>query len=308
MSQDYYSLLEVPKGADEKEIKKAFRRLARKYHPDVNPGNKEAEEKFKKINTAFEVLSDAQKRAAYDKYGDNWQHAEAYAKAGYQPGTQNPFGAGANPFSGSASYGSSGSYSGFEGVEIDSIFEDILGGRGFSARNSRAPRAGQDFEVEASVSLEEAFTGTMVMVGLPDNKKIEVKIPVGVKNGSRVRVRGKGGAGSGGGNPGDILININVLPHPRFEREENNLKTVVKVPFEHLVLGGEASVSTLDGKTLILTVPTFTQNGQVFTLKGKGMPTAKGVGDLLVSLEALLPTSLNEKQKELFRQYKQSKG
>jgi DnaJ-class molecular chaperone len=146
-----------------------------------------------------------------------------------------------------------------------------------------------------------------VQVSLPNDKKLEVKIPAGIKNGSRIRVRGKGGAGSSGGASGDIYIAVSILPHAQFELDGINLKKTVKVPFEIMILGGETSLSTLDNKKLMLTIPPHTQNGQVFTLKGKGMVSQKGAGDLLVTMQALLPASLGEKQKELVEQYKQSK-
>ena len=310
MSQDYYSLLEVSKNADEKEIKKAFRRLARKYHPDVNPGNKEAEEKFKKINTAFEVLTDTKKRVAYDQYGENWQQAEQYAKAGYDYGTKNPFNHNGGTFNGRQyTYStSSGGFSGFGNSDFSAIFDDILGKRSFGGGSTvNGPRKGQDYEVEAKLSLAEAFNGTVVQMTLPDGKKLEVKIPAGIKNGGRVRVRGKGGAGSSGGTAGDIYIVAHIAYDDRFEQDGINLKTNLKVAFETMILGGETLVSTLDNKTLILTIPPYTPNGKIFTLKGKGMPSLKGPGDLLVVLTALLPAVLNEKQKNLIEQYQQTK-
>ncbi|MCL2474594.1 MAG: J domain-containing protein [Chloroflexi bacterium] len=305
MDQDYYNLLEVSKTADEKEIKKSFRRLARKYHPDVNPGNKEAEEKFKQINAAYEVLADSKKRAAYDKYGDKWMHAEQFEKAGYgsaprQGADSSSFGSG-NPFN------SSYTYTGVGG-DFSSIFDDLLGGSfGRTGRTaSRGPVKGQDYEISIALSLEEACHGTSVQVSLPDGKKIEVKIPAGIKDGGKVRVRGKGGSGISGGEAGHIYIVVRIIPHARFEVDGFNLKTSIKVPFEAMILGSETPVSTIDGKTLMLTVPPHTQNGQTFTLKGKGMPQAKNFGDLLVTVNALLPTVLNEKQKSLLEQYRQS--
>ncbi|ADJ26717.1 chaperone DnaJ domain protein [Dehalogenimonas lykanthroporepellens BL-DC-9] len=301
--KDYYAILGIGKSATQDEVKKAFRKLARKYHPDVNPGDKTAEARFKEINEANEVLGDKDKRAKYDKYGENWQHADAFEKAGgaqyqQQYGGANPFGGGADPFGG-FEFRQSGA--GFAGEDIGGIFDQILRGRG----GKRRPGRGQDLEYQVEVTLEEAYHGAtrqMAMQGADKTEKLEVKIPAGVTNGSRVRLAGKGGEGTGGGPRGDLFLVVRVAPHPRFERKGDDLYAPIEVPLHVAALGGEVPVPTIKGTRLALKIPPETQNGRTFKLTGQGMPRLgkAGHGDLIVKVNVRLPTNLTEREKELF--------
>ncbi len=326
MPKDYYETLGVRRDATEKEIKQAYRRLARKYHPDVNPGDKNAEAKFKEINTAHEVLSDREKRVKYDKYGDKWQYADQFEKAGAaggQPGA---------PYYEFSPGDGEGFHFGGDIGGMDSIFEELLqGGRSRVFSRRARPQRGQDLETPVEVTLEEAYSGTSRTISLqseetcatckgtgriqnvacsvcrgagvvPNVKRLEVKIPAGVSTGSRVRIAGKGQPGHGGPS-GDLFLNITVMPHQLFERDGDNLHTTVAVPLTVAVLGGEIQVPTLKGK-LALKIPPETQNGRVFRLTGQGMPRlGKSThGDILARINVILPTGLTEKEKELFRQ------
>lgn len=284
--KDYYQILEVSRGASDQEIKQAYRKLARTYHPDINPGNKQAEVRFKEINEAYEVLSDKEKREKYDRFGSDWRR---YEQAG-GPGMD---------------YGS--------GADFSDIFETLFGsgaggrragGPGFNARMD-----GQDVEQAVEITLEEAFNGTMRSLqfanpnGTP--RTIKVKIPPGADTGTRVRVAGEGGPGLNGGARGDLYLVVRVAPHPQFER--NGADVTVKVPISlyTLILGGQASVPTLGGKTLSLNIPPQTQNGRVFRLSGQGLPLTRSPerrGDLYATLMAELPTSLSERERALFEE------
>jgi molecular chaperone DnaJ len=326
MAKDFYELLGVKKEATDKEIKQAYRKLARKYHPDVNPGNKAAEAKFKEINAAYEVLEDKDKRAKYDKYGDKWQYADQFEKAGGAPGQQGQY------YQYSPGGDEGDLHFGGDIGGMDSIFEELLrGGRsgGFSRRAQ--PRRGQDLETTVEITLEEAYSGTSRTISLqmeelcatckgtgriqnvacsicrgtgsvPNIKRLEVKIPAGVSTGSRVRIGGKGQPGEGG-TSGDLFLVITVLPHQTFERDGDNLNTTVAVPLTIAMLGGEIQVPTPKGK-LALKIPPETQNGKVFRLGKQGMPhLGKSTrGDILAKINVILPSGLSEKEKELFRQ------
>ena len=318
--KNYYDLLEVKKSASDKEIKQAYRRLARQLHPDVNPGNKNAEARFKEINAAYEVLSDKTKREKYDRYGEKWQYADQMEQAEREQAQYQGF----TPGGGSYRYGGN--------VEdLDGIFEELFGGRGRGFTRRAQPQRGQDMETTAEVTLEEAYAGTQRTISLQveepcaackgtgriqnlpcsvcrgagvvaNIKRIEVKIPAGVNTGSRVRVAGKGQPGHGGAN-GDLYLNITVRPHATIERQGDDLHVSVPVPLTVAALGGEVQVPTPKGK-LALKIPAETQNGRIFRLAGQGMPhlgkTTKG--DLLAKVNVVLPTRLTEKEKELFRQ------
>jgi DnaJ-class molecular chaperone len=294
-AKEYYTLLGVSRTATEDEIKKAFRKLARKYHPDVNPGDKAAEAKFKEINEAHEVLSDKDKRSKYDKYGENWHHAEAYDKAGAGYGQ---YGGGGTPFGGFDSQQSGGAYA---GEDVGDLFDQILRGGG-----RRRPHRGQDVEYEAEVSLEEAYHGTNRMLTMQGAKpeKLEVKIPAGVTTGSRIRLAGKGGEGSAGGPRGDLFIVVKVLSHARFERKDDDLYTTIDLTLTVAVLSGEVHVPTIKGTRLALKIPAETQNGRTFKLSGQGMPHLgkTGHGDLIVKINVILPSKLSEKEIELFNE------
>jgi len=324
--KDYYKILGVPKTATEKEIKKAYRKLARQYHPDANPNNPQAEEKFKEINEAYEVLSDPDKRKKYDQFGAQWKN---FTGAGGRPEDFWQQYGGARSTGGGAPGGGYRTVSPEEFEEIfgggaggfSDFFETLFGmgargrtrstGAGFDDFGFGGPRTagrarptrGRDIEHPVDITLEEAYHGSSRTMQL-DDERIEVKIPKGVKTGSRVRVAGKGEPGRNGGKPGDLYLKINVLPHARFQREGDNLRLKLPVDLYTMILGGEVQVPTLD-RPLILNIPPETDNGKIFRLRGKGMPNVKKPdqhGDLYVEATAKLPKNLTEQEKELFRQ------
>jgi DnaJ-class molecular chaperone len=337
-SQDYYEILGVPRTASEKDVKSAFRKLARKYHPDVNPGDKTAEEKFKEINEAYEVLSNAESRKKYDQYGKNWKNADQFeaarqASRGRSRGRTTTFDF--EDFvssSGGGGTGGAGTAGGFGDI-FDQFFRQDNAGRRTTTRRAR----GQDVEYPIEISLDEAFSGatrTLEMTteeqcpvcngtgrtggkpcpecfatGLVSKpKRIEVKIPAGVNTGSRVRIAGAGGAGTGGGQKGDLYLIITVRPQLGFERKGDDLHTDVPVPLVDAVLGGEATVQTLKGR-LALKIPAETQNGKVFRLAGQGMPKLGGGGqrgDLYARVNVVLPTTLSAAQRSLFEQLREA--
>ncbi len=282
--KDYYKILGVNRTASEREVKQAYRKLARQYHPDVNPGDKSAEEKFKQINEAYEVLSDKEKRQKYDKYGDQWQYADQFEQAQRQQAPGFDF----SRQGGRRVYYSEGDFS--------SLFDDILGGFGFSRGQTR-PRRGQDLEHPVEVTLEEVYRGTTRTISFSDGRRLEVKVPAGVRTGSRVRLAGKGVQG------GDLYLKVTIKPHPTFERRGDDLYVGVPVPLTTAILGGEVQVPTLKGK-VALKIPAETQNGRTFRLVGQGMPSLgnKSRGDLLARVRVVLPTKLSAREKELFKQ------
>lgn len=298
--KDYYRILGVNRDASERDIKQIYRKLARKHHPDVNPGDKSAEAKFKEINEAYEVLSDPGKRKKYDQYGDQWQYADQFAKAGYKAPSGWDFNRGGD---------TSGFYN--AGAEDDSgMFEEMLRqfGAGTRGRTRSRPRPGQDIEVPVEVTLEEAYQGATRLVSL-DGKRLEVKIPPGVNDGSRVRIAGKGGPGYGGGPGGDLYLIVSVKPHAIFQRKGEDLHEDIEVPLTMAILGGEVEVPTLKGKVM-LRIPPETQNGRVFRLAGQGMPKLNGSsrGDLLAAVKVVLPTKLSSREKELFKELNLLRG
>jgi len=318
-TKDYYAILGVSRNATEKEIKQAYRRLARKYHPDVNPGDKTAEAKFKEINEAHEVLSDAEKRKKYDRFGDQWQNAEQFAKAGQ--GFQSDFGKG-------------GAYTTFDFGDLGDL-GDIFSGafQGFGTGSGTARRAARPRSIEhpVDVTLEEAYQGTKRVIQLQAEescttcggsgrvgrarcstcggsgrllkpKRLEVKIPAGVGDGSKVRIAGQGSQGYGG-SKGDLYLVVRVLPQQFFERKGDDLHTEVAIPLVTAMLGGEVAVPTLKGK-VALKVPPETQNGKVFRLAEQGMPhlNDSSRGDLFAKVKVLLPTRLTPQERQLFEQ------
>src|SRR5450759_3957838 len=290
--KDYYEVLGVARTGSAKEIKSAFRKLARKYHPDVNSGDAAAEARFKEINQANEVLSDPDKRRKYDELGPDWEHYDAWEKAG-RPG-QAPFGARggsgtryqtvspeefADLFGGQG-FGARGfSSQGFSAQGVDGL-GDLFGGMfGSGGRGAAAPLRGQDIEGEAEISLEEAYRGTTRTIELARNagsRKVEVKMPSGIGDGARVRVKGQGPAGAGGGAAGDLFIRVKVRRHPRFKREGNNVRLSVKVPLRVAIAGGEVEVETPAGKRVNLKIPRESQNGKVLRMRGLGVPHLRG--------------------------------
>ncbi len=329
-TKNYYEILGVKRDASEKEMRSAYRKLARKYHPDVNPGDKAAEAKFKEINSANDVLSDAAKRAKYNKYGDNWEHADQIEEQ------QRNAGAGSGQWFRTAQQGRAGNArpGGFRTPDTDyagTDFSDILGN--IFKRNSKpAARRGENLEHPLEVTLEEAYHSAMRTLTVQNNepcigcngtgmagdaicqvcdgagytvkpRRLEVKIPAGVKTGSKVRIAGEGQPGSGGAAKGDLFLVITVLPGSRFERKGDDLNETVEVPLYDAILGGEVPVQTMTGRVL-LKVPAGTQNGKKIRLTGKGMPKlgSTGHGDLYAELRVQLPEPLTSTEKELFEQ------
>ena len=319
--KDYYSILGVSRDATDKEIKQAYRRLARKHHPDMNPDDKQAEERFKEINEAYEVLSDPEKRKLYDQFGSEWKtwqqtggNAEDFwrqwrTQQGTGPGgVRYTYTTGPGGFSGGEEWFSDffrelfGGLGGMGGQAYGSGsgFEDLFGGM----RGARQPRRGRDYEQPVEITLEEAYRGTKRLFQI-DNQRIEVTIPAGARTGTRVRVAGKGGAGVAGGPPGDLYLVINVAPHPQFRRNGDDLETDVHVDLYTAVLGGETRVSLPDGSTVMLKIPPETQNGTKFRLRGKGMPRLNRPGergDLYARVDVRLPQNLSPRERELFEE------
>jgi DnaJ-class molecular chaperone len=318
--KDYYSTLGVGKTASAKEVKQAFRKLARKYHPDVNPGDKAAEARFKEINEAYEVLGDASSRKKYDELGANWRMYEQQAKSAD------------GPFRGGPGFGGSGGRGGFRTMtpeEMEDLFGDsnpfsdffttffggaeATGGRG--SRGARARRRpGRDVENEIELGLEDAFHGTTRRLALRHNgavKQVDVRIPAGVTDGSRVRISGEGEHGVGGAESGHLYLRVRLAPHPVYERKGRDLYVKALVPLTTAVLGGEAQVVTLSGKPARLRIPQLTQNGQMFRLKGYGMPAVgkpEETGDLYVRIDVQLPARLSDKEREHYEALKKLGG
>jgi len=313
--KDYYSTLGVAKAATEKEIKQAFRKLARKFHPDVNPGDKAAETKFKEINEAYEVLGDPAKRKKYDELGANWrmyEQAGAAGGAGPFPGGWN-VNVGGAPGGGYRTmtqeemeemFGDSTPFSDFFTTFFGGGFEGAGAGAARGARGGRTrQRAGRDVEHELELTLEDAFHGTTRRLALTHDghaRTVDVRIPAGVGDGSRVRVSGEGEHGVGGAASGDLYLRVRLASHPVFERKGRDLYAKVPVPLTTAVLGGEAEVQTLAGKPARLRIPSMTQNGQVFRLKGFGMPAVGKTnerGDLYARVDVQMPTQLSSEER-----------
>ncbi len=318
--RDLYAVLGVPRGSKEKEIKQAYRRLARQYHPDVNPDNKEAEARFKEINAANDVLGDTEKRSKYDKYGDQWEHADQIEAMQKQRGQAFGFGDGGIRFE-------TGDLGGIGGI-FGSMFRE-------QAR-SRGRRRGADIEQPIEISLEEAFHGTTrtlqfagqepcftcggsgeiagaachVCQGsglMQKTKRLEVTVPAGVDTGSRVRIAGEGHPGTSGGKQGSLYLIVSVKPDKRFDRKGSNLHTDLEVPLTDAVLGGEVEVPTMTGK-VALTIPPLSPNGKSFRLGGLGMPKLKGKdrGNLYARLQVKLPEKLSDEDTQLFEQLRKA--
>jgi DnaJ-class molecular chaperone len=328
MARDFYEVLGIKRDASNKEVRAAFRRLARRYHPDVNPGNTEAETRFKEINQAYEVLSDAERRKAYDRYGDQWQHADQIeamrrqqaasggAPFGFGFGNGGPQGmGGAQTFefdlSDLADLGRAGMGGNRGGGMFESLFRRAGGGR----------LHGEDVEHVTRVTLEEAYRGASRTVEVHEGsetcricggegriagalchacrgtgnatplRRIEVTVPAGIQDGQRIRVAGRGGPGAGGGPNGDLYLVVHITPHTRFERRGDDLHVDVDVPVADAALGGEVHVPTLKGRALALRIPAGTQGGKVFRLAGQGMPREQGggFGDLHARVRLALP-------------------
>lgn len=320
--QDYYAILGVPRTASQKEIKAAFRKLARKHHPDLNQGDSSAERRFKEVNEANEVLSDPEKRRKYDELGPRWREYEAWEQAG-KPGAS-PFGG--SPFGGGRGGPNGGPQVEYRTVspeELEGMFGDadpfsdffysMFGqsagpaqrGGGRSRTRSAPPRRGQDVQGSTEITLEEAYTGTTRTLEIVDEtgrtRRLEVRIPAGVADGARVRAAGQGGQGSAGASAGDLFVTVAIRPHPRFTREGDNLRTAVEVPLDTALLGGEVALPTLRGTTAQLRVAPATPNGARLRLRGLGMPKLRGGGhgDLIAEVSVRMPAQLTPEARKL---------
>jgi curved DNA-binding protein len=312
--KDYYNTLGIKRDATQDEIKKAFRKLARKYHPDVNK-DKDAEEKFKEINEAHEVLSDPEKRQKYDQFGAHWQQ---YERAGGQPEDfnwdrwRNPYGDAYQTRQVDQEelerlFGNLGG----SGGRFSDFFETLFGGFGQSRgttfggqQNVRQQQRGRDAEHTVEITLEEAYRGTQRLLSWEDGRKIEAQIPPGVKTGSKIRLRGQGGSHPLGGQAGDLFLKIKVLPHPLFERDGDDLRTTVPVSLYDALLGGEVEVASLE-KRVKLKIPPESENNKTFRLRGLGMPNLRNPhksGDLLVKIDVKLPKNLSKEEKQRFHE------
>ncbi|MFO8129438.1 MAG: J domain-containing protein [Bacteroidales bacterium] len=303
--KDYYKILGVDKNATQDDIKKAYRKMAMKYHPDKNPGNSVAEEKFKEVSEAYEIIGKPENRKKYDELGANWKQYEQAGAYANQSGAGRARTGGFGQFMDYDDlFGGAGGFSDF--------FETFFGGDAFRSRQGgRSDQRewaspGQDYEARLDIDLNQAYFGTAAMFEL-NGQKIKINIKPGVRNGQILRVRGKGGAGAGGGKRGHLYIKVRVKPDRMFERKGNDLHTRMDVDLYTAILGGKSTLQTMD-RTLSVTLPPETKNGHVFRIKGKGMPVygkKDTYGDLYARVNILIPGNLSEKEKELFRKLKE---
>lgn len=293
--KDYYTILGVDKSASQADIKKAYRGLAKKYHPDKNKGDKTAEDKFKDISEAYEVLGDEEKRKQYDQLGANWRQFQNTGPGGGQYYGQ-PGGFNQEDFNDMFGGGGGGGFSDF----FQQFFGGGGGGFGQGAGGRARARKGQDYKADLELSLTEAYLGTSRLINL-NNQQLRITTKPGVADGQQLRIKGKGGPAAGGGTPGDLYIDIRVHPDPRFERRGDDLYTTLPVDMFTAILGGQAQVNTMSGQ-LKLTIPAGTQAGKTLRLRGKGMPLyakADQFGDLYVKIEVKLPTELSAEERQL---------
>ncbi len=286
---DYYKILGLDKNATDKEIKKAYRKLARKHHPDLNPDNKEAEKRFKEINEANEVLSHAENRKKYDKYGKDWKHGEAYEEAKQQHQSQRQH------------QGYSNANGGYSEQDFSDYFNAMFGGARTSSNQGSRGFKGQDYNAELHLNLKDVYE-THKQVLTVNNSKIRLTIPAGVENGQVIKIKGKGGKGINGGPHGDLYIKFLIKNHSHFRRSGNNLYATVDLDLYTAVLGGEITIDTFNGKVKLKISPETPNNTKV-KLKGKGFPVYKKAnqfGDLIITYHLKIPTKLNDKEKELF--------
>jgi curved DNA-binding protein len=294
--KDYYKILGITKSASTEEVKKAYRKLAIKYHPDKNQGNKKAEEQFKEVNEANEVLSNTEKRKKYDELGENWKQYENQGSQGKQGYGRSAGGGQRYSSPGAERFGEDENFSDF----FDSIF-----GRGFSAasdQESRRSNKGSDYQAEVELSLEEAYVGTSRLLEV-NGEKLQMKFK-GVQDQQKLRIKGKGGPGAGGGTRGDIYVKIHIATHPHFERKGDDLYCEAPVDLYTSILGGKALVRTMKGNIKI-DIAKETDNGKTLRLKGMGMPKfgkENEFGDLYVKVKIILPKNLTETELELFKQ------
>ena len=289
---DYYKILGVKKNASEKDIKKAYRKLARKYHPDVNPNDESAKRRFQEVNEANEVLSHTENRKKYDKYGKDWKHGEEYEKARKQQ----------QQYSSSRQQQYSG-FGGQKGGDFSDFFESMFGGAQQQQSRSQIKYRGQDFNASLQLNLNDIYASHKQTLTV-NGKNIRLTIPAGVENKQTIKIRGHGGKGINGGPNGDLYITFNIKNNTNFKRDGSNLHTIVELDLYTAILGGDITISTFKGKVKLHIKPE-TQNGSKVKLKGKGFPVYKkeGVfGDLFITYHVKIPTNLNLKEKELFKE------
>lgn len=294
---DYYKILGLDKDATQDDIKKAYRKLARKYHPDLNPDDEEAKKKFQEINEANEVLTDPEKRQKYDQYGEHWKHGEAYEQAQQQQSRSASGGASGNPFEG-FDFDYSGNY---DTGEFSDFFEQMFGSRHGGGRQTKF--RGNDYHATLELTLQQAYT-THQQTFTVNGKNIRITIPAGVENGQKIKLSGQGGEGINGGPNGDLYITFSIKPDAHFQRKGHDLYAVQDIDLYTALLGGETVIDTFAGKIKIK-IKQETPNDTKIRLKGKGFPIYKKegqFGDLYVTLQVKLPTDLSDKEKELFQQ------
>jgi curved DNA-binding protein len=294
---DYYKILGIDKNATEAEVKKAYRKLARKYHPDLNPNDKEAEQKFKEVNEANEVLSHPENRKKYDQYGENWQHSEEFEKQRQQQQSRSRGGQ-------QGDFGGFGGFGGFSGGgDYSDFFESMFGGRASGGRRRTTPTKGGDYNAELHLDLKDVYTTHKRELTI-NGKNIRLTIPAGVENGQVIKISGMGAEGLHGGPKGDLYITFTIENHTKFKLDKHNLFSNVDLDLYTAILGGEITVDTFDGKVKLKVLP-GTQNGTKVKLKGKGFPVYKkeGIfGDLYITYQIVVPTQLTEKEKDLFEE------
>lgn len=328
--KDYYQLLGVDKNASEKEIKSAYRKLARKYHPDVNANDKAAEEKFKDISEAYEVLSDTEKREKYNRFGDQWK---AYSQSGGTPGGQGGYPGGFGGFPGGGGSGGHrveyGGPNGGDAPDLSDLFASLFGDAAFGGAGggrrtggnpfaggsgggfrtaAPPPRKGDDADAPITITLEEAFRGgtrALTLQTPSGNRRVDVRIPAGVKEGQKIRLAGQGNPGSAGA--GDLFLNVSISPDSKFERRGDDLYVDVPVNYLDAALGGKASVPTMEGSRLSMTIPAGTQTGQSFRLGGQGMPRLRegGRGDLYARIKITVPKTLSDHERDVLTELRQ---
>lgn len=289
VEKDFYAILGVSKDASEADIKKAYRKMARKYHPDTNAGDAAAERRFKDITEAHSVLSNPEDRQQYDAIRAMGSGARFSAPGGHggpsNGGFEDVF---SNLFSGGGG--------GHRGGQVPPDFSDLFGGGGgFGGFGQQAPRKGADRTASTSISFAGSIKGTTIGLREDSGEVIDVRIPAGIKDGQSVRVRGKGSPGTAG--PGDLIVKVNVKPHAVFTREENNIRIHVPVTFAEAALGGQIEVPTITGETVKMKVPAGSSSGRTLRLKGRGVHTSKATGDMLVTLDVLVPQNLSKEAK-----------
>ncbi|MCI0921691.1 DnaJ C-terminal domain-containing protein [Sphingobacterium rhinopitheci] len=289
---DYYKVLGIEKTATTDAIKKAYRKMARKYHPDVNPGDEEAKKKFQELNEANEVLSDPEKRKKYDQYGENWKHGDEQQRAQQQYGRNT--GGGQNPFDG---FGYNGNY---DAGEYSDFFEQMFGSRRGGGRQTNF--RGQDYTADVQLTLQQAAT-THQQTFTANGRNIRITVPAGIENGQKIKLAGQGGQGQNGGPNGDIYITFHIQQDSKYDRKGNDIYSKTDVDVFTAILGGDAVIDTFQGPVKVKIKP-YTQNGAKIRLKGKGFPVYKkenAFGDYYAEINIKIPTSLTEEQLELLQ-------